>query len=134
VVNYLLGREDVNSDKPDNAGRAPLSWSIINGHDSVVKQLLDRRDVKSDRSNNGDAKISDSFHMYAFLLIRLCLARCCKYKIKKPVFYENKVFFRTQILSMIFVKIAVFGISQPFFLFLFPLNYQTTLIVLVYNR
>jgi len=48
-VKLLLGREDVNPDRPDNRGRTPLSWAAGNGHGGVVKLLLGREDVNPDR-------------------------------------------------------------------------------------
>jgi len=40
VVEILLGRDDVEPDKPDNYGQAPLLQAARNGHEGVVKLLL----------------------------------------------------------------------------------------------
>ena len=52
VVKILLGREEVNPDKPDNGGLTPLSFAAWNGHEGVVKILLGRRDVNPDKASN----------------------------------------------------------------------------------
>jgi len=39
VVNLLLGREDVDPNRPGEDGRTPLEWAIANGHEGVVKPL-----------------------------------------------------------------------------------------------
>ena len=52
VVKMLLGRDDVNSDKPDNNGESPLSGAALNGHSGVMKMLLGRDDVNPDKSDN----------------------------------------------------------------------------------
>ena len=45
VVKILLGRGDVDADKPNNSGRTPLSCAASRGHEGVVKILLGRHDV-----------------------------------------------------------------------------------------
>ena len=45
----LLGRDDVNPDKPDEAGRTPLWWASHNGCEGVVKLLLGRDDINPDK-------------------------------------------------------------------------------------
>ena len=52
VVKLLLGREDVNPDKPHNYGRTPLSNAAWGGHDGVVKILLGREEVNPDKPDN----------------------------------------------------------------------------------
>jgi len=49
VVEILLGREDVNPDKPDDNDRTPLCYAAWNGHEGVVKILLGREDVNPDK-------------------------------------------------------------------------------------
>ena len=49
VVKILLGRKEVNPDKPDNGSRTPLSWAADNGHEGVVKILLGRKEVNPDK-------------------------------------------------------------------------------------
>jgi len=45
VVKILLGRDDVNPDKPATWGLTPLSFAVRNGHGGVVQILLGRDDV-----------------------------------------------------------------------------------------
>jgi len=51
-MKILLGREEVNADKPDLAGRTPLSYASWWGHEAVVKILLEREEVNADRPDN----------------------------------------------------------------------------------
>ena len=39
-MEMLLGREEVNPDKPDNLGRTPLSYAARSGYEEVVLVLL----------------------------------------------------------------------------------------------
>ena len=39
VAKILVGRNDINLDKPDNGGRMPLSWAAVLGKEEVVKVL-----------------------------------------------------------------------------------------------
>jgi len=54
VVKLLLGRKDINPDRPDYylGGRTPLSWAAGNGHEAVVKLLLGCEDVNPNKSDN----------------------------------------------------------------------------------
>jgi len=59
VVKQLLGREDVDPDKPGTTGGTPLSWAAENGHEGVVKLLLGRKDIDPDRlDSQGDTPLS----------------------------------------------------------------------------
>ena len=50
VVKLLLGRKEINPDRPDDGHRrTPLSWAAGNGHGAVVKLLLGRKDVDPNR-------------------------------------------------------------------------------------
>ena len=51
VVEMLLGRGDVNPEKPNIHDRTPLLCAALNGHEGVVKMLLGRGDVNLDRSH-----------------------------------------------------------------------------------
>ena len=53
VVKILLGRDDVDADKPNNSGRTPLSCAASSGHEGVVKILLGRDDVDPNRPDDG---------------------------------------------------------------------------------
>jgi len=52
VVKILLGREEVNPDKPDYYGVTPLSYAADYGHAGVVKTLLGREEVNPDKPDN----------------------------------------------------------------------------------
>ena len=54
MVKILLGRDEVNPDKPDHYGRTPLCCAALNGHEGVVKMLLERDGVNPDKLDNGD--------------------------------------------------------------------------------
>ena len=49
VVKILLGRGEIDPDKPDNDGRTPLWQAAWNGHEGVVKILLGREGVNPDK-------------------------------------------------------------------------------------
>ena len=49
VAKTLLGREEVNPDKPDEGGQTPLSHAAKNGREGVVKILLRREEVNPDK-------------------------------------------------------------------------------------
>jgi len=53
VVKVLLGRDDVNPDKPNTGGRTPLSCAAYMGHEGVVKILLGRDDVDPNKPDDG---------------------------------------------------------------------------------
>ena len=58
-MKILLGREEVNPDKPDNKGRTPLSFAAKWGREGVVKILLGREEVNPDKpDNNGRTPLS----------------------------------------------------------------------------
>ena len=50
VVEILLGRIEVNPDKPGDDGRTQLWWAAYKGHEGVVKMLLGRN-VNPDKPN-----------------------------------------------------------------------------------
>ena len=52
VVKTLLGRGDIDPDKPGNSSRTPLSCAASSGHGGVVKMLLGREDVDPNKPNN----------------------------------------------------------------------------------
>jgi len=49
VVKILLGRDDVNPEKPGQYEKTPLCYAAKNGHEGVVKMLLGRDDVNPDK-------------------------------------------------------------------------------------
>jgi len=53
VVKTLLGRDDINPDKPNNGGETPLYWAATYGYEGVVKILLGRDDVNPDKPGSG---------------------------------------------------------------------------------
>jgi len=54
-VKLLLGRNDLNPDKPDNNGKTPVWSASSNGHEGVVNLLFARDDVNPDKpdTNSG---------------------------------------------------------------------------------
>jgi len=52
VVKILLGRDEVNPDKPDKFGQTPLICAAENGREGVVKILLGCDDVGLDKPDN----------------------------------------------------------------------------------
>jgi len=54
VVKMLLGREEVNPDKPDRWGRTPLSYAAEYGYGEVVKMLLGRKEVNPNKPDDED--------------------------------------------------------------------------------
>ena len=49
VIEILLGREDIDTDKPTADGETPLLLAARNGHEGVVRMLLGRDDVNPDK-------------------------------------------------------------------------------------
>ena len=59
TVKFLLGRGEVNPDKPDNGGRTPLSYAAGAGNEGVVKILLGREEVNADKPDDwGETPLS----------------------------------------------------------------------------
>jgi len=48
AVDHFLGGRYVNPNSSSKHGRTPLSWAVENGHEGLVKLLLERKDVKPD--------------------------------------------------------------------------------------
>ena len=51
VVKALLGRRDIDPDKPGANGQTPLIWAACYGHEGVVKMLLGRDDVNPNKTD-----------------------------------------------------------------------------------
>ena len=59
VVKILLGRGEINPDKPDIGGQTPLLYAAQNGYEEVVKILLGRGEVNPDKPDiDGQAPLS----------------------------------------------------------------------------
>ena len=53
ILSELVKLDDVMADsKDDMYGQTPLSWAAENGHEAVVKLLVERDDVKADSKDN----------------------------------------------------------------------------------
>jgi len=51
-VKLLLGQKDVNPDTPNTKyGQTALSWAAYNGHEGIVKLLLEREDFNPNSSD-----------------------------------------------------------------------------------
>ena len=60
MIKILLGREEVNPDKPDTFGQTPLSYAACFGHEGVIEILLGREEVNPDRlDNNSQTPLSE---------------------------------------------------------------------------
>jgi len=51
VVKILLGRDDVDPDRPDNVGLTALQGAALSGHEGVVEMLLARDSVNPNKAN-----------------------------------------------------------------------------------
>ena len=52
VVKLLLGRDDIDPNKPDEEGQTPLMLAALNGHEEVVRLLLGRDDIDPNQRDN----------------------------------------------------------------------------------
>jgi len=59
VVEILLGRDDIDPDKPGAWEQTPLSYASWNGHEGVVKILLRRKDIDPNKIDwDGETPLS----------------------------------------------------------------------------
>jgi ankyrin repeat protein len=49
----ILLQNSFHQDPRDNRGRTPLSWAAGNGHEAVVRLLVERDDVEADSKDQG---------------------------------------------------------------------------------
>jgi len=76
VVEILLGREDVDPDKPYDEGRTPLSDAARNGHEGVVEILLGREDVNPDKPDRwGQTPLSHAVWNRHMVVVKILLGR-----------------------------------------------------------
>ena len=59
VVDHFLGGRYVNPDSSSKHSRTPLSWAAENGHEGIVKLLLERKDVNPDTPDTVYDRTSD---------------------------------------------------------------------------
>jgi len=76
AVEILLGREEVNSDKPDKWGSTPLLLAAQHGHEGVVKILLGRKEVNPDKPDKwGGAPLLEAARNGHEGVLKILLAR-----------------------------------------------------------
>ena len=76
TMRLLLQRENVNSDLPDEYGRAPLSYAAESGREGAVKLLLERGTVNPDSSDiEGRTPLSHAADWGREGVVRLLLQR-----------------------------------------------------------
>jgi len=76
VVKILLGRDDVNPDKPDSNSQTALLCAAQNGHEGVVKVLLERDDIDPDKpSKYGRTALFYSAHNGHEGVVKILLKR-----------------------------------------------------------
>ena len=51
-MKILLGRKDINPNKPDENSQTPRFWATRSGYEGVVKMLLEREDANPDHSDD----------------------------------------------------------------------------------
>jgi hypothetical protein len=72
----LLLENGYNADSRDNYGQTPLSWAAVNGHEAVVRLLLDRADVDADSKDDyGQTPLSGAAQCGKEAVVRLLLYR-----------------------------------------------------------
>ena len=54
AVKLLLGRKDIDPNRPDYDNRTPLGFAAMKGHEGVAKLLLEREDVDPNRPDKND--------------------------------------------------------------------------------
>ena len=57
ILLLFEGRDEVDADSKGNSGQTPLSRAARNGHEAIVRLLLERDDVEAD----SDATVMGSF-------------------------------------------------------------------------
>ena len=76
VMSVLFGMKYVNLDRPDNYGQTPLLQAAGNGHDGVVKLLLEREDVSPDKRDHfGQTTLSQAAKNGRDRVVKLLLKR-----------------------------------------------------------
>ena len=56
VVSFLFGERYINPNSSSKYGQTPLSWAVENGHEGIVKLLLERKDVNPDTPDTIDGR------------------------------------------------------------------------------
>jgi hypothetical protein len=76
IVSSLLASEGVDVDsKDDKYGQTPLSWAAENGHEAVVKLLLEKGADMESKSNNGRTPLSWAAKNGREAVVRLLLEK-----------------------------------------------------------
>jgi len=77
VVEMLLGREDIDPDRPENSyGRTPISWAARNGHKEVVELFLRRQGINLNSADYyGQTPISHAAENGHAAVMKLLLRR-----------------------------------------------------------
>ena len=76
MVKLLLGRENVDPDRPDKDGYGPLGLAAFCGHEGVVKMLLGRGGVDPNRlDKHGGTPLSHASREGHARIVQLLQAR-----------------------------------------------------------
>ena len=75
VASLLFGRRYINPDSLGESSQTPLSYAAKNGHEAIVKLLLERKDVNPDSSEHGRTPLSRAAENGHEAIVKLLLER-----------------------------------------------------------